>query len=389
MPERSPPRGFHLNSLSLTNAWNSDCICLTEVNRTMQPKPQSLCVLLGVFVCLPSLGGATERLVVEPGTKIPVRLERSVGTKDFYQWHSFGEVRTVSGTLMQDIVTSDGQVALPAGTKISVAVLESKRAGHVEGRSRLRLGLYSVMTPEGERIPLDGYPTQLSHRKVDKEGTAHGKGGLVKDGAVDFSSVTIGAGAGFVAAGPVGAAIGAGGGLLVAAIWTVARRGPDISIPAGTVVDFVLGRPASFMAGGEPMEEAPAPSFHPTRWGVGRTMLPSEDLLELADRVDTDPAGVLSQLKMINFKDRPMVDHSFAKYLQAVARFQEGDHGSEPLNLMREAYSEAQKSNLPDSARAEMARNLVAIMRVSEKNWERDPILNDPRVQAALVEAIQ
>jgi len=355
----------------------------------MQPKPHSLHVLLGILVCLPSAGGAAERLLVEPGTKIPVRLERAVGTKDFYQWHSFGDVRTVSGTLMQDIVTSEGQVALPAGTRISVAVLESKRAGHVEGRSRLRLGLYSVMTPEGEKIPLDGYPTTLNRRKVDKEGTAHGKGGLVKDAGVDFSSVTIGAGAGFVAAGPVGAAIGAGGGLLVAAIWTVARRGPDISIPAGTVVEFVLGRPASFEAGGEPVEENPGPALHPARWGAGRSMMPSEDLLEMADEVSTDPADVLRQLKMMNFKDRPGVDHAFSKYLQAVARFQEGEHNSETLNLMREAYTEAQKSSLPDSARAEMARNLVAIMRATEKNWERDPLLNDPRVQAALVEAIQ
>ena len=72
-----------------------------------------------------------------------------------------------------------------------------------------------------------------------------------------------------------------------------------------------------------------------------------------------------------------------------IARFQSGDHSSEPLNLMREAYNDAQKSNLPDSARAEMARNLVVIMRATEKDWERDPLLNDPRVQGALVEEIR
>ena len=353
----------------------------------MRYRNGAISVFAVVSVCLPSLAGATERLRVEPGTKIPVRLENSVGTKDFYQWHSFGDVRTVSGTLMQDIVTSDGQVALPAGTRISVAVLESKRAGHLEGRSRLRLGLYSVMTPDGEKIPLDGYPTQINRRKVDKEGTEHGKGGLVKDAGVDFSSVAIGAGAGFVAAGPVGAAVGAGGGLLVAAIWTVARRGPDLVIPAGTVIDFVLGRPASFVATGDLVEDGPA--LRPTRWGAGRNFPPSEDLLELADRVDSDPSGVLRQLKSLNFKDRPAVDRIFAKYLQGIARFQSGDHGSEPLNLMRSAYADAQRSNLSDAARAEMARNLVVVMRATEKDWERDPLLNDPKVQAALVEDIQ
>jgi hypothetical protein len=168
-----------------------------------------------------------------------------VGTKDFYQWKSFGPVRTISGTLMQDLVTTDGDVALPAGTKIRIAVLESKRAGHIKGRSRLRLGLYSVRTPYGEVIPLDGYPTELDRHKADREGTAHGNRGLVKDAAVDFSSVAIGAGAGFAAFGPPGAVVGAGGGLLIAAIWTVVRRGPDLVVPAGTEVEFVLGRPIS------------------------------------------------------------------------------------------------------------------------------------------------
>jgi hypothetical protein len=339
------------------------------------------------LACFPYSAKATGRLRVEPGTKIPVRLERSVGTKDFYQWHSFGEVRTVSGTLMQDIVTADGQVALRAGTKISVAVLESKRAGHVTGRSRLRLGLYSVATPEGEVIPLDGYPYRLDHYKADNEGTAHGHRGLVKDAGVDFGSVTIGAGAGFLAAGPFGAAIGAGGGLLVAAIWTVARRGPDLVIPAGTVVEFVLGRPASFLATGDVVDNGA--NLRPARWGADRAILPSEDLLELAEQADTDPNGVLEQLKAISFKDRPAVDRAFAKYLQAVARFQAGDRSPEPLRLIREAYSETQRFNLPRPARAEVARNLVAIMRATEKNWERDPLLNDPQVQAALVEAIQ
>ncbi len=354
----------------------------------MQPNSRSLCAIAVLVVCLPCSAEAVERLRVEPGTKIPVRLERSVGTKDFYRWHSFGDVRTVSGTLMQDLATSNGQIALPAGTKISVAVLETKRAGHVTGRSRLRLGLYSVATQDGEVIPLDGYPTRLYNRKVDREGTAHGKRGLVKDAGVDFASLTVGAGAGFAAAGPVGAAIGAGGGLLVAAIWTVARRGPDLIVPAGTVVEFVLGRPVSFVATGDVVDDG-GTRLRTSSWGAGRALPPSDDLLDLADQVETDPQGVLQQLKEVRFKDRPAVDRTFAKYLQGVARFQAGDHGAEPLNLMRDAYNNSQDVHLPAAARTEMARNLVVVMRATEKDWERDPLLNDPQVQAALVEEMQ
>ena len=353
----------------------------------MQLNSRALSALVVVLVYLPSSSYATERLRVEPGTKIPVRLERSVGTKDYYQWHSFGNVRTVSGTLMQDIVTSSGRVALPAGTRISLAVLESKRAGLLTGRSQLRLGLYSVATPDGEVLPLDGYPNRLEHHKVDNEGTAHGNRGLIKDAGVDFGSVTIGAGAGFVAFGPPGAAVGAAGGLLVAAIWTVARRGPDLVVPAGTVLDFVLGRPVSLVATGDVEDDGP--QLHLTTWGAGRVIAPSDDLLEMADQVDSDPTGVLQQLKEIRFKDRPPVDRIFARYLQGVARFQSGDHSSEPLNLIRQAYEDSSNAHLPRSARAEMARNLVVIMRATEKNWEKDPLLNDAQVQAALVEEVR
>jgi hypothetical protein len=360
---------------------------LIEVN-IMQPKTRLLVLLVLVLACVPGSVQAAERLRIEAGTKIPVRLERSVGTKDFFQWRSFGNVRTVSGTLMEDLVSTSGQMALPAGTKISLAILESKRAGHVTGRSRLRLGLYSVRTADGEVLPLDGYPSKLERRRVDNEGTAHGKGGLVKDAGVDFGSVTIGAGAGFLAAGPIGAAVGAGGGLVVAAIWTVARRGPDLVVPAGTVLEFMLGRSVSLVPTGDEVVSEGA-KLRPSTWGQGRAIPPSEDLLALADELESDPQGVLQQVKTVKFKDRPGVDRVFAKYLLAMARFETGDHSRESLELIREAYTGARNSPLPDSARTEMARNLVVIMRATEKDWERDPLLNDPQVQAALVEEVQ
>jgi hypothetical protein len=353
----------------------------------MRNKLTEFALIVLVSTCLTYPIQAGTRLRVEAGTKLPVRLERSVGTKDFYKWRSFGPVRTVSGTLVQDLVAPNGQVALPAGTRINVAVLESKRAGHLIGRSKLRLGLYSVATGRGGVVPLDGYPTTLNHRKIDREGTARGHRGLVKDGAVDLASVTTGAGVGFLVAGPIGAAVGGGGGLLIAAMWTVVRRGPDIKIPAGTVVEFVIGRPVSFVPTGEVVDDGA--KLQTSRWGRGEVIPPAEDLLAMADQLNTDPDGVLDQLKEIRFKERPLVDRTFAKYLEAMARYQKGDHGKDTLTLMREAYREGQTSALTAPARAEMARNLVVMIRSAETDWERDPLLNDPQVQAALVEEMQ
>ena len=55
----------------------------------MQLHTRALSALIVLWAFLPSSALAGERLRIEPGTKIPVRLERSVGTKDYYQWHSF------------------------------------------------------------------------------------------------------------------------------------------------------------------------------------------------------------------------------------------------------------------------------------------------------------
>jgi hypothetical protein len=340
-----------------------------------------------VLACLPFSVQAGTRVQIEPGAKLPVRLERTVSTKDIYRWHSFDNVRKVPGTLVQDVIGDDGRLALPAGTRVNVAVLESKRAGHITGRSSLRLGLYSVATPDGELVPLDGYPDDLNRHKVDREGTAHGHRGLLKDGAVDVGSVAAGGGIGFAVAGPVGAAIGAGGGLLVAAIWTVARRGPDLVVPAGTLLEFVIGRPVSFTGTGDVVEEGS--KVRTATWGRGEVIPPSDDLLALADQVQTDPERVLQQVKEIKFKERSSVDRTFAKYLEAVARYQKGEHTKDTLTLMREAYREAQTSTLPAPARTEMARNLVVMIRGAESDWQRDPLLNDNLVQAALVEEIQ
>jgi hypothetical protein len=249
------------------------------------------------------------------------------------------------------------------------------------------VGLYSVATPYGEVIPIDGYPTTLDRRKVDREGTEHGHRGLMKDGAVDVASVATGAAVGFAVAGPIGAAVGGGGGLLIAAAWTVIRRGPDITVPAGTEVEFILGRPVSSVPTGEVVDDGG--HLQTSRWGQGEVMPPSEDLLAMADRLNSDPNGVLEQLKEINFKERPSVDRTFGKYLEAMARYQKGDHGKDSLKLMREAYHESLSAPLTPAARAEMARNLVVMIRATEPDWERDPVLNDPQVQAALVEDLR
>lgn len=325
------------------------------------------------------------REVLSPGLQVAVRLDTAISTKD--QYHYFGPILTA--TLDQDIVAADGRMAIPAGSVIKLALSDFRRAGLVTGRSRFRLRLYSVVLPDGSEVPLDGYPSTFDNKpKPDKEGTLHGKRGLVKDAGFDLSAVATGAGAGLAVGGPLGLPIGAAGGLLVAGLWTVGRRGPDLTLPAGTVLSFTLGRPASVWVPDRGIRDT---AFSTTStaspcvaWGCDSVVPPSRDLLALLDS-PADPKFALSQLDHVNFHDRSDTDRVFVAYLRGVNELRLSQP-KKALDDLKEAYVGAKSLNLPASAQSEIARNLLLALKESSRNWEQSPLMQDPTLQAALVE---
>lgn len=318
-----------------------------------------------------------ERVTLSPGVQIAVRMDEALSTRNHY----FGPI--ITETLEQDVLTADGRVAIPAGTKVKLAVAEFKRAGHLVGRSKVRLRLYSIVAPDGSEVPLDGYPVRMDNgKKPDKEGTFHGKRSLVKDAAADLTAMGVGAGAGMAVGGPLGLPVGAGAGVLTAGLWTAARRGPDLQIPAGTVISFALDRPASILLNDSDSASAsPSPG---NAWGRGLAIPPSADLVNMLDDLG-DPQGILKAVNHLDYRNRPDSDHIFVQYLRGVCELKMG-RPRKALPELKAAYDGAQKLGLPGSARAEIARNLVVALKSSSKDWEDSPLLEDAGVQAALVE---
>lgn len=330
-----------------------------------------------------SLLRVESRVRLQSGTKIAVRLESPVGTRENHA----GDI--ITGTVVEDVLSETHRVVIPSGSRASLVISQCKRAGHIKGRALLRVRLYAVEDARGAEVPLNGYATNLETKKLDREGTAKGRRGWGKDSAVDLSAVAVGTGIGMQVGGPWGLPAGAAGGLLVAGIWTVARRGPDLEIPRGTTFEFVLSRPVALAASSYTLDEGTPGTAAGSTWGQGLVIPPSADLLALLDRADLDPKGTLDQLKKLKFKDRPTTDKTFAKYVQALCWYKTGDR-SKALKQMREVYQETKSLNFPPQARGEVARNLVAILRGTNPDWARDPILDDAEVQAALVnDAVQ
>jgi hypothetical protein len=352
---------------------------------------------LGMAVLLICTSGLAQRVEIGQGVRLAVRLDETISTKNHY----FGPI--IQGTLDQDVLDSRGRVVLPAGSTIKLAMAEFKRAGRMVGRARLRLRLFSAVLPDGTETPLDGYPTELEGGpKPGKEGTLHGHRRMFKDAGIETSAILVGAGTGFAVGGPLGLPVGTAAGLLTAGIYFVARRGPDLVLPAGTVIEFTLDRPAAVneLAANDPPpvnsysynssgtdlnRDAVYSNVDPpgTVWGQGLAVPPSGDLVSLLDQV-SDPKAVLNVLDHMSFRNRSDSDRVFATYLRGLCDL-ELSEPKKALNELERAYLSAKRLSLPRPAQSEMARNLVLALKASSKNWQGNPLMNDPELQAALV----
>ncbi|MGH9447835.1 MAG: hypothetical protein ACRD3O_19250 [Terriglobia bacterium] len=348
-----------------------------------------------LLLLIPTALAAQQRVEIGQGVRLAVRLDETISTK----YHYFGPI--IQATLDQDILDSRGRVAIPSGSPVKLAMAEFKRAGHVVGRAKIRLRLFSVGLADGTDAPLDGYPTRIEGSpKPGREGTFHGHRGWFKDASVESSVILVGAGAGFAVGGPWGLPVGAAAGLLTAGIYFVARRGPDLVLPAGTVIEFTLARPASVEE--PPRQEAyagdrgaysyppndPPQSFDAAVpaggvWGQGLAIPPSKDLVALLGAVN-DPKAVLVMLSKIDLRNRPNSDRVFSLYLRGVCDLELAKPKKALAELDR-AYSGSKSLNFPEPAQNEIARNLVLAIKASSKNWQQNPLMNDPELQAVLV----
>lgn len=354
----------------------------------------NVCLMIGMLLALTAVAAPAraDRVTLSPGVRLAVRLDGTISTKSHF--HYFGSI--INATLDQDVLDSRGRVAIPAGSSIRLAMPEFKRAGHVFGRASIRLRLFSVTLPDGSEVPLDGYATRLdNHKRPGKEGTFHGPRGLGKDAAFDTTALASGAGAGLAVGGPWGLPAGAAGGLLTAGIWTVARRGPDLILPAGTVIEFTLGRPASVNEPDPPPRQAAAAytgdappvlnsSSQSAVWGQGLSIPPSQDLVVMLNQLN-DPKAVLAKLDKVGFRNRPDSDRVFATYLRGVCELQLS-HPKKASGDLEKAYAGAKRLNLPEPAQWEIAKNLVLALKSSSKSWQTSPLMGDPGLQAVLVD---
>ena len=166
------------------------------------------------------------KFVVPSGTAVDVRLIDSIDSK-----------KAASGTLFRASLDApiqvDGEDVVPRGAEAYVLLTGVKSAGHILGRSELRLEL--------ARLVFHGHTYALTTSSSERLGNSRGKQSAERIGGASAFGAVIGA----LAGGPIGAAIGATAGAAGGTGFQMVTHGQQIQIPSETVLRFRLEAPVS------------------------------------------------------------------------------------------------------------------------------------------------
>ncbi len=166
-------------------------------------------------------------LTVKPGTYITVRVNQVLSSDHNHPGDAF------SATLVKPVVV-DGVVVAERGQTIGGRVAEAKKAGMVEGTSKLGVQLTDLSLADGQNVPIN---SQLISR--------NGPTSVGRDAGAIAGTTALGAAAGAAADWGRGAAIGAGAGAAVGIVGVLLTRGRPTLIYPEQVLTFRLEAPVT------------------------------------------------------------------------------------------------------------------------------------------------
>ena len=128
----------------------------------------------------------------------------------------------------------------PKGADVYGRLEEAKEAGHIQGKSQLKLTLTGIV--------INGQTVALSTGDYEVAGKSRGTNTAKKVGG----GAAVGAVIGAIAGGGKGAAIGAGVGAGAGTAVQVMTKGDQVHVPSETLLEFALDQPITL-----PISQAP------------------------------------------------------------------------------------------------------------------------------------
>jgi hypothetical protein len=171
----------------------------------------------------PTEVNTTQRGSIPAGQELDVRLQTALSSETAMPEQRF-EALTAAD------VTQDGQVLIPAGSRVRGVITDVKRPGRIDRVGSLTLS-FDQIEVRGRSHPIRAMATQVFE-----------SGGIREEAG----TAGVGAGAGAVIGGllgglkgaVLGAAIGAGGAI-------AATEGKDVSLPAGSIIRIRMDQPVN------------------------------------------------------------------------------------------------------------------------------------------------
>lgn len=164
---------------------------------------------------------APRRVIVPQGTSFSVRLVDPIDTER----NKVGD--TFRATVSQPVMIGD-EVVIPADADVEGQIVDTKSAGHFQGRSAIALTL--------TRLRMNGKTYTLRTNQYDKQGASRGKRTAATVGGGAGLGAIIGGIAGGGKGAGIGAIVGAGAGTGVQAV----TKAQQIKLPSETVLNFRL-----------------------------------------------------------------------------------------------------------------------------------------------------
>jgi hypothetical protein len=166
---------------------------------------------------------------IEAGTTVVVRMIDSVDSSRNKAGDPF------RASLEEALVVNDTVVA-PKGADVYGHLVYAQEAGHIEGKSELRLALTGINI-HNQVVP-------IVTGAYDVAGKSRGTNSAEKIGG----GAALGALIGAIAGHGKGAAIGAGVGAATGTVVQVVTHGEEVHVPSETVLNFTLEQPATIPA---------------------------------------------------------------------------------------------------------------------------------------------
>lgn len=203
---------------------------------------------------------AAETFTLPAGTSITVKLTTTLSTRT-------GQSGDPFTAEVDEPIFSHGEEVVPAGSTVEGRVSFLKEPGRARGNAEMRVTPESIVTPDGTHYTIAASLQKAEDVNGSKmqgdEGTIVGAGKSRKTTAIETGAgAGAGAAIGAIADGGTGALYGVAIGATAALIHRLTRRHPDLVLPQGTEMTFVLSRPAT--ATRAPAAPAPlvAPGTH-------------------------------------------------------------------------------------------------------------------------------